>query len=931
MNPSFHIPLSCRLSRCAALVLLFSSWSSVSLANESPSPAGIAFFESQVRPLLIEHCYECHANNDISGGLALDSRDGLASGGDSGPSVAPGAPENSLLIAAVRYDNLDLQMPPSGKLSQHEISILEKWIESGAPDPRVENSSGAAIPTGMSIAEGRAFWAFKRISNPRPPEVENRDWCESPLDAFVLSWLEAVSLQTAKLADRRSLIRRVTFDLIGLPPTPQQIEEFVSDESPNAYGKLVDRLLSSPQYGVRWGRHWLDVARYADSNGLDENLAFGNAWRYRDYVVDAFNDDKPFDQFLIEQIAGDLLPSATEETKIATGYLVLGAKVLAEPDREKLEMDTIDEQLDAMGKAFLGMTFGCVRCHDHKFDPIKQSDYYSLAAIFKSTRTFGESKQGAIKHWYEHDFATEAERVEIAKIDALIAEKKKQTTKLKNDFMLQVSEKARAQVADYLEAATLFDVTASLAKVAKIAEPRNLHPRILHHARMHLEYRTDDDVLGPWHRLRSEQGAVHRHFSSVFDSAKESMQIARSVDPKAKTTGDRQHDAVMSVLKDPSGLISVPANPLHALNPDQLELYNQSMEAARIVESQAADLPSAMGVTDAAVVESLPVHIRGSHRNLGSPVAREYPAVMRTSAHRPIFPSNQSGRLQLARWMADTRHPLTARVYVNRIWAWHFGRGLVESTENFGVLGGRPSHPALLDYLARHFVRTGWSTKELHRLILKSSVYKMDSVANSRDGEVIDPDNRLLWKFPVRRHEAESIRDGILAVSGGLNRTLGGKPIPLRNRQVVFIHTSVDPTKYDSQRRAIYLPVIRNNLYSFFSQFDFPDPTMPTGIRSETTVAPQALLMMNAELVMNAADRLAKNLLRDFQSESRRIEQAYQLTLGREATLAEIERAKRFLDQVAQESRSSSSAPQHRALSLLCQSLFASNEFIFVR
>ena len=312
-------------------------------------------------------------------------------------------------------------------------------------------------------------------------------------------------------------------------------------------------------------------------------------------------------------------------------------------------------------------------------------------------------------------------------------------------------------------------------------------------------------------------------------------------------------------------------------------------------------------------------------------MSREYPAVMRTSVHRPIFPSNQSGRLQLARWMADTRHPLTARVYVNRIWAWHFGRGLVESTENFGVLGGRPSHPALLDYLARHFVRTGWSTKELHRLILKSSVYKMDSVANSRDGEVIDPENRLLWKFPVRRHEAESIRDGILAVSGGLNRTLGGKTIPLRNRQFVFNHTSVDHTKYDSQRRAIYLPVIRNNLYSFFSQFDFPDPTMPTGIRSETTVAPQALLMMNAELVMNAADRLAKNLLRDFQSESRRIEQAYQLTLGREATLAEIERAKRFLDQVAQESRSSSSAPQHRALSLLCQSLFASNEFIFVR
>ncbi|MFG0332623.1 MAG: DUF1549 domain-containing protein, partial [Maioricimonas sp. JB049] len=316
------------------------------LAEETADPAAIEFFEKRVRPILVQHCYECHSTEDVNGGLLLDSRDGVRKGGDTGPALIPGKPDESLLIEAVRYRNRELQMPPQNRLSDEEIAALEKWVAMGAPDPR-EVVAGAAgpAPTGMSIDDGKQFWSFQPVADPEVPEVAGTDWVRTPIDAFLLSRLQEQGLEPAPFADKRTLIRRVTFNLTGLPPSPAEVKAFLDDASPDAFEKVVNRLLESPHYGVRWGRHWLDVARYADSNGLDENLAFGNAWRYRDYVVEAFNSDKPFDRFLIEQVAGDLLPDASRESKIATGFLVLGAKVLAEPDREKLMMDTIDEQL----------------------------------------------------------------------------------------------------------------------------------------------------------------------------------------------------------------------------------------------------------------------------------------------------------------------------------------------------------------------------------------------------------------------------------------------------------------------------------------------------------------------------------------------------------------------------------------------------------
>ncbi len=851
----------------------------------------------------------------------------------------PATPNPVCWSKPIRYENQDLQMPPKGRLADEQVAILEKWIALGVPDPR-EAAIATMSAAGMSLEEGRAFWSFQPVERPAIPSVQGTQWVKSPIDAFVLAELEANGLAPAPPADRRTLIRRLTYDLTGLPPTAEAIEAFEHDDSPTAYARLVERLLASEQYGVRWGRHWLDVARYADSNGLDENLAFGNAWRYRDYVVDAFNQDKPFDQFVVEQLAGDLLPDADEETKTATGFLVLGAKVLAEPDREKLEMDTIDEQIDTTGKALMGMTLGCVRCHDHKFDPITQSDYYALAAIFKSTKTFGDTNTGAIKHWNEHVFATEEELASIKKVDDLIAEKNKAATKFKNDAIAALRTQARSLATEYLVAATQVDLEMSLRQVEQIARPLGLHPRILHHCRRHLHFNPEDPVFSPWHELAGEAHAekVEAFYRPLLTQALEpdaaadsSVGKEQSPDVSNEQTPDVDADLVVAAraaLMDNSGFLAVPPKPEFAFDAQTLAEYDRLMEDARITESKAPDIHSAMGVTDGEVLTSLPLHIRGSHRNLGEPVERNVPAVMRNGVASVQFPSDQSGRLQLARWMTDRDHPLTARVYVNRLWRWHFGRGIVGTTENFGVLGDRPSHPQLLDWLAASLIENGWSTKRLHRLIVNSSTYQQQSRNQSADvASEIDPGNSLLWKFPLQRLEAEQIHDSILAVCGQLDPTLGGKTVPLRNRQFVFNHTSVDHTRYDSLRRAIYLPVIRNNLFTTFEQFDFPDPTMPTGNRGSTIVAPQALLMMNSEMIMDAATSLARQLLGVSVSDDSRIELAFQQILGRSPTEVEIERSSQLIDDLMTSSNLDSVA----AWSMLCQSLMVTNEFIYLQ
>ncbi len=951
---------------CLASVSLISS--TLLAADEQ---AGIDFFEQRIRPLLIEHCYECHAAEEQSGNLRLDSRSAWQAGGESGAVIISGEPALSRLIEAVRYENLALQMPPSGKLSSEQIAALEHWIHIGAPDPRDAQITPVDGPSqnspskhkALSIEEGHDFWSLRPLSNPETPAVVDQAWGTTPIDAFILSQLEAHDLHPAPAADKRTLLRRATLDLIGLPPSPAEVEAFVIDSSPTAFQTVVERLLASPQYGERWGRHWLDVARYADSNGLDENLAYGNAWRYRDYVIASFNSDKPFDRFLIEQLAGDLLPEANVETLAATGFLSLGAKVLAEPDVEKLIMDTVDEQIDATGKAFLGMTLGCARCHDHKFDPILQSDYYALAGFFKSTRTFDGTNNGAIKHWHEHKLASAEELAQLQSIDAEIAKSRKAATDYKREATEQIRVTARGAAAKYFAAASLCGSHPSLNDVREIAEQAGLHPRMLYHFHGQLQLRQSEPLLATWHQ-QVARGASSAEIEGYYEKllgwlvrvdVQDDNGNRRDGSTKTNSSGrasgnyeERPPHPILTRARKLDRLLPellvVPVQPEFAFERDTLDAYYALLEAARVVESNAPDPASIMGVRDGPVLVSVPLHIRGSHRNLGEPIPRAFPTVMRTSSVPPVLPRRESGRLELAQWMASSQHPLTARVYVNRIWRWHFGRGLVSSTENFGLLGDPPSHPELLDRLARTFIESGWSTKELHRLLLSSSLYQMSTTHPNQDqAEAVDPENRWMWKFNRSRLEAEQLRDALLTVSDRLDSSMGGKTVPLRNRQFVFDHTSRDFTTYDSLRRAVYLPVIRNNVYTLFEQFDFPDATMPTGSRQQTVVAPQSLLMLNDELVMDSANALAAKVCHDFSQAQQRVDWAYQLALSRPADARERQRAIDFVARMLNEQDSVSianaiqqsptvnlSPEELRAWSLFCHALLASNEFITV-
>ena len=787
----------------------------------------LEFFEKRIRPVLAERCYECHSATakKSKGGLTLDTRDGVLKGGEAGPVLVPGDPEKSRLIEAVRYHNRDLQMPPKSRLPAEQVRDLEQWVKLGAPDPRVEPVAQSTAKRGLSVQEGRQFWAFQPLLNQAPPPIGNRQSAiGNPIDAFINAKLAEKKLTAAPPADPRVFIRRATFDLTGLPPTPEETEAVVRACSSignrqSAIGNLIDRLLASPAYGERWGRHWLDVARYADSNGLDENVAFGNAWRYRDYVVNSFNADKPFDRFVQEQIAGDLLPAEgtpqRHEQLTALGFLSIGPKLLAEPDKVKLEMDLIDEQIETLGRAFLGMTIGCARCHDHKFDPLPTADYYALAAIFKSTRTMDDLK--TIAKWHEPEVATPAERAVVEAHQKQVVEQK--------------------------------------AAIAKLVASAN-----------------------------------------------------------------------KSLVTD-KGLKEVPKTPETQYPTNTVAELKQLRDVLAKLEKDAPELPSTMGVSDATnIVKALPIHIRGSHLTLGQPAPRGFPQVMQVANRRAEMPAQQSGRLELARWLASAEHPLTARVMVNRIWRWHFGQGLVGSTDNFGVLGDRPSHPELLDWLAHRFIAEGWSVKAMHRLIMSSAAYQRATrpTADTRRS-VVDSENRLLSHFPLRRLEAEEIRDAVLFVAGALDRTMGGKTIPVKNREFFFNHTSKDATTYDSPRRALYLPVVRNNVYDLFEQFDFPDPAVPNGNRNATVVAPQALLMLNSDLVGKAAEKFAVGLLASVSDDTRRIELGYQKAYARPPTAKELARAKKFLAEFKPDA-----AASPNAWTVLCQSLLAANEFIYL-
>jgi hypothetical protein len=907
--------------------------------------AKLAFFEKTIRPILIKRCYECHSveSGKSKGGLLIDSREAILKGGDSGPALIAGNPDKSHLIDSVRYKNEDLQMPPKGAMPAAEVKSLEEWVKMGAPDPREAISASSTkqhTPRVIDLAEGRKHWAFRPIASPPVPKAD----AANPIDAFISEKLAEKGLALAAPADKRTLIRRTTFDLTGLPPTPQEVDAFLADHAPDAFAKVIDRLLRSPQYGEKWGRHWLDVARYSDSNGLDENIALGTAWRYRDYVVRAINADKPFDQFLTEQLAGDLLEApdlATRQEHVtATAFLNLGAKVLAEPDKEKLAMDVIDEQIDVMGRAFMGLTLGCTRCHDHKFDPIPQDDYYALAAIFKSTQSFSADRIGALNTSYEAPMGSLDDFAAVISSERILKDQKAAVSKAESTAITALRKEVREHAVDYLMAAAKLPVAPTLSQVRPVAEPLGLRAHILLNCRVYLAANETLPLFKLWQDALKSTGDVQplRGYYTAIFAAAEKITPAPKAKAKAKSA-DQPEDSLLhqarAALDAPAGFLALPPEPIILFPKDVADKVRALKDTMMTTESNLPDLPTTLAVADASkILQELPIHIRGSHLALGKPVPRGFIQVAQASLKtKPQFPADHSGRLELARWLASPEHPLTSRVMANRIWSWHFRQGIVPTTDNFGLLGQQPTHPALLDWLARWFTTNGWSLKDMHRLIMSSRTYQQSS-ATTAQGDAADPEDLLLHHFPVRRLEAEEIRDALLSVAGSLDNTIGGKTIPRRNREFVFNHTSKDLTSYGSTRRALYMPIIRNNLYDLFQQFDYPDPSTSTGLRHSSVVSPQALLLMNSDLATNAAQSLATRLLKLSADKETRLRAAYRLAFAREATPEDLRRAENYLtaaDAALNSSQQDSDKREQESWTLLCQALMMSNEFIYLR
>ncbi|MDF1862886.1 MAG: PSD1 and planctomycete cytochrome C domain-containing protein [Verrucomicrobiales bacterium] len=756
---------------------------SLSAEEAAPSSAGTVFFETKIRPVLVAQCYECHSQNaeKIGGKLLLDSRQGVVKGGESGPALLAGKPEESLLIQALRWEH-DLEMPPEEPLSPLVIQDFVQWIQMGAPDPRTGKMKELS---GKKYEDG-ALWSFQPVQNPTPPAVKNKDWARDPIDQFTLARMNEVSLEPTRDAPPGMLLRRLFFDLIGLPPTKTDLQLFLAERiihgDDAAVQIRVDRLLDSPQFGERWGRYWLDVARYAESNGndgLSRNPSFPHAWRYRDYVIDAFNEDTPYDRFLREQIAGDLLAANTDEERdrnlIATGFLALGAKP-AKAMNNNFAMDVVADQIDAIGSGVLGLSVACARCHDHKFDPIPTRDYYALAGFFTSSETM----------W-------------------------------------------------------------GLAGNEKLTAP----PTDLH------------------------------------------------------------------VLKTPARVTPYPG----------------WAETVLVIESNTGipkpipkprwkpGTPLAMGIRDKKEPADCKINLKGDASKLGDDVPRGFLTAYGDS--KPVTISKgSSGRLELAQWLTDPEHPHTPRVIVNRIWQHLFGRGIVNTPDDFGVYGERPTHPDLLDHLATRFVEDGWSIKRLIRSIVLSRTYQLSSL-DGKSSIQSDPDNIWLSRHTRRRLDAEALRDSILSVGGHLSLERPQGSI-IRHRDIL-INLAGESLHQLSRYRSVYLCYLRNSPPPELAAFDLPGFLKVSGKRETSTIPGQALYLYNNPFVIEQAANLSQRVQLSSSETKERIRNAYRLTLTREPDPEELYRAAELLEQIT-----AATSNETKAWNGVCQALLTANEFRYI-
>ncbi len=807
--------------------MLFAS----SILFAQPTPQQIEFFEQKIRPVLAEKCYGCH-NAKLKtpmGGLRLDSRDALLKGGDSGPAIIAGDPAHSRLISALSYKE-ELKMPPTGKLSDEQRADFTTWVEMGAPDPRT-SSTAIAAKKPYDFSAGRKFWAFQPLAHV----------AGNSIDGFILEKLASQGLHPAPRADRRVLLRRVTYDLTGLPPTPEEIAEFLNDTSPNAYAKVVDRLLASPHYGERWGRHWLDLVRYAETNGHEYDDDKLDAWRYRDYVIRAFNQDVPYDQLIREHIAGDLLPNkrlsadgSALESPLGTSFFWFGEVLNSATDSVKSRADEVDNQIDIVGKTFQGLTVACARCHDHKFDPIPTADYYALAGVMHSTEV-----QESVIDSPARAREIEALRRQIAPVPAAPVSP--------SQFADWRVSGAAFHSAPQQGVANSFE-SGSDRFVGTLTSQKFRMPKLWVHVRIG---GTKSDV-----KLK-ENGPLR--FTLVADGYK-AMHLTSDGDDTPHWKSMRMTLAINRMCyfeivdRSPEGHIIV----------DKI-VFSDSKEppadeASPLVLPPQVDskIPPSAFATLASDWEShnVRIHIRGNHKNLGEEVPRRFLQIVAGENQKPI--ASGSGRMEVANAIANADNPLTARVMVNRIWQHHLGYGIVRSVDNFGKMGDRPTHPELLDFLAAEFIKSGWSIKAIHRMMLLSETYQMSSKTDPVAAKV-DPENKLLHHMPVRRLEAEAVRDSILAISGRIDSTLYGPSIPpyISSYQDGRGKPVTGPLD-GAGRRSIYIQVRRNFLTPMFLAFDYPLPISTIGVRGTSTVPSQALIMMNNEFVTAQAGKWAE-------------------------------------------------------------------------
>ncbi len=868
MREKTRLPDGARVRRFAAALLTFvwpGTW-----AQAAPPPDAAAFFETRVRPVLVDSCGKCHGPTKQASGLRLDTRAALLEGGLNGPAVVPGDPDASLLVQVVRQTHEDLKMPPKGKLPETAVEAIAGWVKMGAPWP--ENAK-TVTPAGSNPAS--AHWAFRPVkAESRLPAVKDAAWVRTPVDAFILARLETAGLTPSPGADRRTLIRRLSFDLTGLPPTPEAVEAFVKDPRPDAFERLADDLLASPSYGERWGRHWLDVARYADTKGyvFTEDRNYPYSYTYRDYVIRAFNEDKPYDRFVTEQVAADRIKPETDRSSLAAlGFLTVGRRYLNNNE------DILDDRIDVVTRGFLGLTVACARCHDHKFDPIPTDDYYSLYGVFASSVEPADLPEipAPVPAAMRDDF-----RVKLAEAQKVV-----------DDFLFKTRAEAqddlRSRAALYLRAAldVGFSPVRRDPKVDERARADKLAPGRLRafsarwNAKLDETRGSRDPVFAAWHAFASLPAG---EFAGKATEAAKALSadpkacnpvLARSfteMPPKsmaevagrygdlmaeagrkwvaasragAQALDDPNWDALRRVLQADDGPFGLPGDALMRVL-DQGErntLTEKKTGVNQLKATHPGSPPRAMALNDVPNPVEPHVFLRGNPGRPGNVVPRRFLKVLSGPDRKPF--TDGSGRLDLARAIVSRDNPLTARVMVNRVWLNHFGSGLVETPSDFGVRSDPPSHPELLDWLADDFMRNGWSVKALHRRIVLSSTYRQRS-ENRPEALAKDPVNRLHWKFNRRRLEFEAMRDALLAVSGSLDATMGGRSLPIN-----------DPPY--PPRRTVYGYIDRLALDGAYRTFDFASPDASSPRRLVTTVPQQALFLMNSPFVIGQARRLA--------------------------------------------------------------------------